>query len=82
MVTARLAVWSVAIVACNQTSYSRPSGKSDRGPLLIKAPMTHKNPSPEGFTTAVTAQLLSFRPKNARVETRLTVNLGDQDEGV
>lgn len=44
--------------------------------------MTRKNLSPEGFTTAAAAQLLSFLPKNAHVETRLTVNLGDQDEGV
>lgn len=76
-----MAVWSVAIAACNQTSYSRPSGKSDRGTPLIKDPMTHKNLSPGFFTTAA-AQLLSFLPKNARVETRLTVNPDDQDEGV
>lgn len=48
---------------------------------MIKDPMTHKNLSPGFFTTAA-AQLLSFLPKNARVETRLTVNHDDQDEGV
>lgn len=76
-VTARLAVWSAAIGACNQTSYSRPSGKSERGPLLIKVPMTHKNPSPEGLPTTVAAQLLSFLRKHARVELILPVSLGD-----
>lgn len=45
--------------------------------------MTRKNPSPEGFTTAAAAaQLLCFLSKNAHVETRLIVNLGDQDEDV
>lgn len=81
-VTARLAVWSVAIAVHNQTSFSCPSGKSYRGPLLIKAPATHKNWSPGGFATAAAAQLLSFLPKNAQVATRLTVIPGDQDKGI
>lgn len=73
-VTARLAVWSVAIAACNQTSYSRPPGRSDSGPLLIKAPVTQKNPSPEGFTTAAAAAAAPqfFLPKNALTDSQLT----------
>lgn len=81
-VTARLAVWSVVIAVRNQTSFSRPSGKSYRGPLLIKAPATYTNRSPRGFATAAAAQLLSFLPKNARAAMRLTVILCDQDKGI